>query len=290
MARIRRLWQILVAVWNTTAEKHLGLIAAGVAFFGIFGIFPGIAAIIAIFGLVADPVVVTDQLELMQGIIPADAYRLLSNQIDGLVNAGTHTLGWATGVSIAVALWSCRAGVGALIGGLNAIAGQRTRNGLWQMVMALILTIALVALAVVALAMVVILPIVLNFVPMANSTAWLLEGARWTIALGVLMVGLSMLYRFGPARIETKGRWITVGAFVAVLLWIAASQILSYYLRNFNSYNEVYGSIGAVIGMMLWMYVTAYLILLGAALNVEVHGHGTPRNRKATQYLDEAAV
>lgn len=290
MARIRRLWQILVAVWNTTAEKHLGLIAAGVAFFGIFGIFPGIAAIIAIFGLVADPVVVTDQLELMQGIIPADAYRLLSNQIDGLVNAGSDTLGWATGVSIAVALWSCRAGVGALIGGLNAIAGQRTRNGLWQMVMALILTIALVALAVVALAMVVILPIVLNFVPMANSTAWLLEGARWTIALGVLMVGLSMLYRFGPARIETKGRWITVGAFVAVLLWIAASQILSYYLRNFNSYNEVYGSIGAVIGMMLWMYVTAYLILLGAALNVEVHGYGTPRNRKATQYLDEAEV
>ena len=290
MARIRRLWQILVAVWNTTAEKHLGLIAAGVAFFGIFGIFPGIAAIIAIFGLVADPVVVTDQLELMQGIIPADAYRLLSNQIDGLVNAGTHKLGWATGVSIAVALWSCRAGVGALIGGLNAIAGQRTRNGLWQMVMALILTIALVALAIVALAMVVILPIVLNFVPMANSTAWLLEGARWTIALGVLMVGLSMLYRFGPARIETKGRWITVGAFVAVLLWIAASQILSYYLRNFNSYNEVYGSIGAVIGMMLWMYVTAYLILLGAALNVEVHGHGTPRNRKSSQFLDEAEV
>lgn len=290
MASAKRLWQILVAVWNTAAEKHLGLIAAGVAFFGIFGIFPGIAAIIAIFGLVADPMVVTDQLELMQGIIPADAYRLLSNQIDGLVNAGSDTLGWATGVSIAVALWSCRAGVGALIGGLNAIAGQRTRNGLWQMVMALILTIALVALAIVALAMVVILPIVLNFVPMANSTAWLLEGARWIIALGVLMVGLSMLYRFGPARIETKGRWITVGAFVAVLLWIAASQILSYYLRNFNSYNEVYGSIGAVIGMMLWMYVTAYLILLGAALNVEVHGHGTPSNRKATQYLDEAEV
>lgn len=272
---MRRMWRVLVAVWITAGEKHLGLIAAGVAFFGMFGIFPGLAAIIAIYGLIADPVVIAEQLTLMEDIIPPDAYNLIASQVFRLVAAPTEALGWATAVSIALALWSSRAGVAALIGGLNAIAGQRVRSGLWQMVVALLLTFALVTLALVALTAVVIVPIGLAFIPVASSTAWLLEGIRWLIALGVLMIALSLLYRFGPARIGGRGRWITVGAFVVVVLWIAASAGLSYYLTNFASYNEVYGSIGAVIGLLLWLYVSAYLILLGAVLNVEIHGHGS---------------
>jgi len=272
---VRRIWQVLVAVWNTAGEKHLGLIAAGVAFFGVFGIFPGLAAIIAIFGLIADPIVIAEQLTLMEDIIPPDAYNLIASQVFRLVAAPTDALGWATAVSIALALWSSRAGVAALIGGLNAIAGQRVRNGLWQMVVALLLTFALVTLAIVALTVVVIVPIGLAFIPVTNATAWVLEGIRWLIALGVLMIALSLLYRFGPARIGGRGRWITVGAFVVVVLWIAASAGLSYYLTNFASYNEVYGSIGAVIGLLLWLYVSAYLILLGAVLNVEIHDHGS---------------
>ncbi|MFA8440626.1 YihY/virulence factor BrkB family protein [Yoonia sp.] len=285
MATLKQIWRVLIAVWSTAGEKHLGLIAAGVAFFGMFGIFPGIAAIIAIFGLIADPVVIAQQLALMEDIIPPDAYNLIASQVFRLVAAPTDALGWATGVSIALALWSCRAGVGALIGGLNAIAGQRTRNGLWQMVVALLLTFALVTLAIVALIVVVIVPIALAFVPVANSTAWLLEGIRWLIALGVLMTGLSLLYRFGPARIGSRGRWLTVGAFVVVVLWVGASAGLSYYLTNFASYNEVYGSIGAVIGLLLWLYVSAYLILLGAALNVEIHGFDSPPDDDVTPFV-----
>ncbi len=285
MATLKQIWRVLIAVWSTAGEKHLGLIAAGVAFFGVFGIFPGIAAIIAIFGLIADPVVIAQQLALMEDIIPPDAYNLIASQVFRLVAAPTDALGWATGVSIALALWSCRAGVGALIGGLNAIAGQRTRNGLWQMVVALLLTFALVTLAIVALIVVVIVPIGLAFVPVANSTAWLLEGIRWLIALGVLMTGLSLLYRFGPARIGSRGRWLTVGAFVVVVLWVGASAGLSYYLTNFASYNEVYGSIGAVIGLLLWLYVSAYLILLGAALNVEIHGFDSPPDDDVTPFV-----
>jgi membrane protein len=287
MAAIWRIWRILVAVWTTASEKHLGLIAAGVAFFGVFGIFPGIAAVIAIFGLIADPVVIAQQLALMEDIIPPDAYNLIASQVFRLVAAPAGALGWATAVSIALALWSCRAGVAALIGGLNAIAGQRMRNGIWQMMVALMLTVALVTLAIIALTVVVVVPIGLAFIPMANSTAWLLEGVRWLVALGVLMMGLSLLYRFGPARHGGRGRWITVGAVVVVVLWVAASAGLSFYLTNFTAYNEVYGSIGAVIGLLLWLYVSAYLILLGAALNVEIHGFDRDAPREDTTFLDE---
>ncbi|WP_375256352.1 YihY/virulence factor BrkB family protein, partial [Yoonia sp.] len=220
MAKFLRIWRILMAVWKTAGEKHLGLIAAGVAFFGMFGIFPGIAAVIAIFGLVADPVVIAEQLDLMRDIMPPDAYGLISTQVNRLILAPSQALGWATAVSIALALWSCRAGVGALIGGLNAIAGQRVRNGLWQVVVALLLTVALVFLAIVALTVVVVVPIGLAFIPVANATAWLFEAIRWLIALSVLILGLSLLYRFGPARIGSRGRWITVGAVVIVILWI----------------------------------------------------------------------
>ncbi|MGJ8622303.1 MAG: YihY/virulence factor BrkB family protein [Yoonia sp.] len=283
---IKHVVHVLIAVWKTASEKHLGLIAAGVAFFGMFGIFPGIAAVIAIFGLVADPVVIADQLALMEGIIPPDAYRLLSTQVTRLTLASPDALGWATIVSISLALWSCRLGVGALIGGLNAIAGQRMRNSAWELVVALLLTFALVTLAIVALTAVVIVPVILAFIPLANSTAWLLEFLRWLIALGVLIVGLSLLYRFGPARIGGRGRWITVGAVIVVVLWVAASVGLSFYLNNFASYNEVYGSIGAVIGLLLWLYVSAYLILLGAALNVEVHGYEVPPDKNPPPFIE----
>ncbi len=266
-----RFWRLLVAVWSLAGRKQLSLIAAGVAFFGMFAIFPGIAAVIAIFGLLADPAVVSEQLSLMEDIIPPDAYGLFAGQIDRLLTARTDTLGWATVVSISLALWSSRAGVAALMGGLNAIAGTPPCNGIMQAIVALGLTICLVSLAIVALLMVVVAPVVLAFLPIAGSTAWLLEGLRWIIALSVLLLGLGLLYRFGPARRGDRGRWFTVGAVTVVILWIAASAGLSYYLTNFASYNEVYGSIGAVIGLLLWLYVSAYLILLGAALNTQVH-------------------
>jgi membrane protein len=276
-----RFWSVLRDVFDIVGSKQVSLIAAGVAFFGMFAVFPGIAAIIAIFGLLADPAIVAEQLALMEGIIPPDAYNLFAGQIGRLLIAGTGTLGWATFVSIALALWSSRAGVGALMGGLNAIAGAAPRNGLWHAVVALSLTVCLVTLAIVALLAVVVAPVILAFIPLAGSTAWLLEALRWLIALSVLLLALGLLYRFGPSRRAQRGRWFTVGAACVVVMWIGASAGLSYYLTNFASYNGVYGSIGAVIGMLLWLYLSAFLILLGAVLNSIIHS-GSKADRSDT--------
>ncbi len=276
-------WQFSVRVFTIIGDKQVSLIAAGVAFFGMFAVFPGIAAVIAIFGLLADPIVVSEQLALMEGIIPPDAYDLFAGQIGRLLDAQTNTLGVATLVSIALALWSSRAGVAALMGGLNAIAGTRPRNGIWQAIVALGLTICLVTLAIVALMAVVIAPVILAFVPMEGASVWLLQGLRWAIAFTVLILALGLLYRFGPSSKGPRGRWFTIGAFVVVMLWIGASAGLSFYLTNFASYNEVYGSIGAVIGLLLWLYLSAFLVLFGAVLNTQLH------RRSAMEIQGEAA-
>lgn len=281
-SRLRASWRLARAVWGLASDNHIGLIAAGVAFFGLFGIFPGIAAVIAIFGLLADPLVVAQQLMLLEDIIPQDAYNLIAAQVYRLAAAPNQALGWTTALSILLALWACRAGVAALIGGLQAIAGQRSRSGLRQAFVAMLLTLALVALAVVALIVVIIMPVVLaifplEIFPLAGAAGWLLEALRWALALFVLITGLGLLYRFGPARTTGRFRWVSVGAVLVIVLWVAASAGLSAYLTHFGNYNEVYGSLGAVIGLLLWLYLSAYLILLGAALNVLVEGRASDR-------------
>ena len=286
MYRLLAIWRTAADIWGEASKRHIGLIAAGVAFFGMFGVFPGIAAVIAVFGLVADPVVVADQLELMREVIPADAYDIFAAQIDSLLNARSETLGWATFVSIMLALWSSRAAVGALMSGINAIEAAPLRGGIRQMLVALLLTASLVMLATVALLSVVILPVIIAFVPLPVSTAWVLEGVRWLIALAVLFMGLSILYRYGPNMRPHRRPWVTIGAGVVVVVWIAASVGLSYYLTNFASYNEVYGSIGAVIGLLLWLYISAYLILLGAILNAKLYFIETPASKADRDYQD----
>lgn len=269
---LRRLYQLFWDVLGTASDRNVGLISAGVAFFGMFSIFPGLAAVIAIFGLLADPAIVVTQLELMEEIIPAQAYGIISDQMNRLLSARSQTLGVTTLISILIALWSARAGVAGLMGGLNAIADRPARSTFKGIVVALTLTVVLMALAMTAMALVVVAPIVLSFFPLSGSSAIVLEALRWLVALLVLFFGLSVLYRFGPNLRGARIRWITVGAFLVIVLWISGSTGLSYYLANFASYNEVYGSIGAVIAMLLWLYFTAYLILLGATLNLHVHG------------------
>lgn len=267
-----RWWAFLYGVWSTASERHVGLIAAGVAFFGMFALFPATTAVISVFGLVADPTIVLEQLALMEEIIPEAAYDLIYDQMTRLLSVQSGTLGWATVLSIALALWAARAGVAALMGGLNAIADRPPRNGFKQAIVALTLTVCLVALAVTAMVAVIIAPLIIAFAPIGDWAALALEGVRWIVALFVLYAALSLLYRFGPNKRGSRLRWFTIGAGIVVVVWIAASAGLSYYLSNFASYNEVYGSLGAVIGMLLWLYITAFLILLGAALNLQIYG------------------
>ncbi|PYE86017.1 YihY/virulence factor BrkB family protein [Pseudoroseicyclus aestuarii] len=265
---IFRTRRVVMGVVGLIGDVQLGLIAAGVAFYSIFAVFPAIAAMISVFGLLADPAVIEEQLQMMQELIPAEAYLLLADQVRALVTAETGALGLTTLISIGVALFSARNGVASLILGLNQIHDRPNRGGIRHIVVAITLTATLILIAIVALLVIVVAPLALAVVPLGPFATLLLEVLRWLIALAVVLAALGVIYRFGPNMRGSRGAWLTPGALLVVVLWLAASAGFSFYLTNFGSYNEVYGSLGAAVAMLMWLYISAFLVLLGAAVNV----------------------
>ncbi|MCP3971458.1 MAG: YihY/virulence factor BrkB family protein [Rhodobacteraceae bacterium] len=268
--------RLLRGVMHSMTERNLDLIAAGVAFYAMLAVFPAFAAVIALWGFVSDPAVVEEQLQMLRGLIPAEGFSLLDAQVRVLVEANSATLGWATVLSTGAALWSVRAGVGALLRGLNVIYGNAPRPGFWHLMAVTAATLGLIGLALAALLAVVVVPVVLVFLPLGLATGWALTAARWVLLVAVGLAGLWLIYRFAPNHAEPHSRWVSPGVLFALALWVAASWGFTVYLTSFGSYNQVYGSIGAVIVLLLWFYLTAYAILLGAALNAELSRHLDP--------------
>lgn len=249
---------------------EIDLIAAGVAFYAFLAIFPAAAAIISIWGFVSDPEVIRQEIELLRGFFPPEAFALISNQITSLLSVHTGSLGLTTLVSTAVALWSARAGVAALIRGLNAIHHLPNRSGHWHQLRALMITLVLVGLVLSALTMAVALPLIITYLPdIAQRFAIAETNLALGLTAGVLAVG--MAYRFGPNFSHKRPPLLSLGLLVAVILWFLATRGFMLYLANFPSYNRVYGSIGAVVVLMMWLYVSAYAVLLGAAVDAERH-------------------
>lgn len=264
-------WPALKGVWTLIGEKNLNLIASGIGFYGILATFPAIAALVALWGFVADPALVAAQVSQFTQLLPAEVANLLTARVTELVAADTATLGWAGLISVALALWSARAGVAAVIVGLNAVYGERNRGGVRHILVAFTLTGCLILLALACFAALVVAPIVLSFLPLGFLATLAAETLRWTVAIGTVMLALGLLYRYAPNRRGmARAGWITPGAISATVLWAVATWGFTVYLQNFANYNKIYGSLGAVIVLLLWLYLTAFVCLLGAALNAEL--------------------
>ncbi|EPX77766.1 YihY/virulence factor BrkB family protein [Litoreibacter arenae] len=253
-------------------KRNLSLISAGVAFYAMLAIFPALAALIALWGVFADPLVIDEQLNLLKQFAPADAFRLVDTQVNALINANDSTLGYTTLVSLGAALWSTRAGVAALIRGLNAVYSAPHRTGIRRTFAALLLTLCLIGMSLVALTGIVIFPIALALLPLGEFTQDIFTTLRWVLVTLAVILGLGLIYRFGPNHKTDylKTNWISPGALVALFIWGAVSWAFSLYLANFGKYNEVYGSIGAVVALLMWFYISAWVVLLGATLNCEL--------------------
>ena len=261
-------------------QKNLSLLSAGVAFFAMLALFPGIAATISIFGYVSDPIAVQDNMQVLRPILPDQVFRLLNQQVYSIVSARRDALGIASVVSVLLAIWSARAGVGAVIMGLNAIGHEPDdRSFLGNMVVAYALTVLLIFVTVVAVGVVVIIPTILSFFPLGGAAAVTVETARWVVTLVMGLMGIGALYRYGPSRRNRRLPVISLGNIVASLLWVVGSVLVSAYLGNIANYNQIYGSLGAVIALLMWFYVSAFVVLLGAELNAEIEAHAVTKIR-----------
>lgn len=263
MRRIRLLWALARHLYILMDERNLGLIAAGVAFYAILSVFPGLAALIALWGVFGDPGLAAQQIEAYEAVLPNEVEALFRTQLNALATVDGLTLGWASILSFLLALWTARAGVAALMRGLNAIYGVPNRSGFSHAIRALVLTLSLIGVGFVALVCVVIVPVLVAFFPTGVFAQIGIEAARWSIALGVLATGFALIYRLAPnARAP-----VWPGALLATLFWAAGSVGFSIYLQNFSTYNEVYGSIGAVVALLMWLLLSAWLVLVGGGIN-----------------------
>ncbi len=248
----------------------MGLISAGVAFYAMFAVFPGLAAIIALWSLWYDPNVILTYVDLTEEFMPEGASQILRNQLTSLVSGGRTTIGWTSFISFMVATISARAGVNGLVQGLNAAHGVRSYSTIFGFFLAYILTLAIVGIVLLGLATIVIVPIVINFMTDGSVGLRLVAMLPWGAMFLIVIFGIGILYRYGPNVRSPRTPLFTWGALVATLTWGAASIAFSAYLGSFNSYNRIYGSIGAVIALLMWFYLAGFSIMLGALINVEL--------------------
>lgn len=265
-------WQDIF--WRTYAEMfsdRLLSIAGGVAFFTLLAIFPAITALVSAYGLFFNASTVTHSISLANGVVPQDVLSLLRQQAARIASQSQGTLGMGVIVGILVMMWSAMSGIKATIDALNVIYEEQEGRGFFKFnLVALLFTLGSFAVFLAAIAAVIAVPLVLSWLGLGGLSAALMRMARWPVLLIVLLVGLAILYRYAPDRRMARWQWVSVGSVFASVVWIGASYLFSLYLARFNSYNATYGSLGAVVAMMMWLWISSVVVLLGAELNSEI--------------------
>jgi membrane protein len=269
---------ILWRTYQQIGEDRLLAVAAGVVFYGLLALFPALTAIVSLYGLFANAATITDHLSIAAGILPGGAIDVIREQVARLVSKGDARLGFGFILGLGIALWSANAGMKAIIDALNVVYDEKEKRGFIKLnLVSLAFTLAAVAALLLALGAVVVLPLLLGWLGFATVTASLVQYARWPVLLVLVIAGLALIYRFGPSRREARWQWLSVGSVFAAVAWLVSSALLSWYLGSFAHYDATYGSLGAAIGMMMWMWISSIVILFGAQLNSEIE-HQTARD------------
>jgi membrane protein len=269
---------ILWRVYANIGDHRILALAAGMTYYSILAIFPALAALVAIYGIFTDPGSIAKHLDDIASFVPGGAIDVAREQLTRVSSKGDRTLGLTFAVGLVISLWSANAAMKALFDTLNIVYGENEKRGFFKLnAISLSFTVAGIVFVLSALAAVVVVPVALNYLYLSNFADLLIRIARWPAMFVALAVAIACVYRFGPSREAPRWHWITWGSSAATLLWLAASGLFSWYAANFGTFNQTYGSLGAVIGFMTWLWISAIVILLGAELNAEME-HQTVRD------------
>jgi membrane protein len=262
---------VLLRVWNNIGEDRIMLVAAGVTFYCLLAIFPAIAALVALYGLFADPSTISRNLDGLSGVLPGGALEVVRNQMNLVASQGYSRLGVAFIISFLISLWSANAGIKSIFDALNLVYSEKEKRGLIGLnLVSLAFTIATIVFVLVAIGCIATLPAVFSSGQLSGPSTQIAQIARWPILLVVIAFGIALVFRYGPSRAEPQWRWITRGSAFAAVAWIVVSIAFSWYAQNFGSYNKTYGSLGAIIVFMFWMWLSVAVILVGAELDAEM--------------------
>lgn len=261
---------IALRTYHDVGENRIMLVSAGVTFFALLAIFPAVAALVSVYGLIADASTINNQLASLQGILPQGALDILGDQVKLLNEKGNATLGLSLIIGVALSVWSANGGMKHIFDALNLVYNEREKRNFFVLnFVSLAFTAGALAFLIIALGAVVVLPVVFEFIGIGKD-AWWLALLRWPVLLLAVLGGLAVLYRYGPSRDAPQWHWVTGGSAVAATLWLGGSVLFSWYVANFGSYNKTYGSLGAAIGFMTWIWISTIIVLLGAQLNAEM--------------------
>jgi membrane protein len=258
-------------VYQEIQEDRLLAIAAGVVFFALLALFPAITAVVSLYGLFAQPATISEHIGMVATVAPEEVVSIVTDQINRLLEKEQSTLSFAFAVGLAIALWSANAGMKALIDALNVVYEEtEKRNFIVLNLVSLSFTVGAVIAVLLAIGAVVAVPLFLDRLGLGAFTEWIIDNGRWPALIVAALLWLAVLYRYGPSRQRAKWKWLSVGSIVATMLWLAASALFSYYLRNYANYDATYGSLGTVIGLMMWLWISTIVVLIGAELNAEI--------------------
>jgi membrane protein len=269
---------ILLRVYSNVSRHRVMALAAGTIYYTILAIFPAIAALVAMYGLFSDPSTIGRQLDQLGGFLPGGALDIAREQLTRVSSKGAQTLGLTFLVGLAISLWSANAAMKSLFDTLNIVYGEEEKRGFFKLnAISLGFTAAGILFVLAALGSIVAVPVVLKYIGLSKAGDLLLRIGRWPAMYLVITFALAIVYRYGASRQTPQWRWITWGSAIAALLWLCASGLFSFYASNFGKFNETYGSLGAIIGFMTWLWISAIVILLGAEIDAEME-HQTARD------------
>lgn len=263
-------WDIAMRVKDELNKDNVSIIAAGLALYALLAVFPALGATVSVYGLFASPEQMAQHITSFEGVLPPQATEILQSQLQSL-SGQQEVLSFGLVLGVAIALWSARKGMVALMTAVNVAYDEREERGfIKQIFLSLLFTIAAVVgfLAVVLLAVAV--PIAMEFLPLGRAAEVAILVVRWAVLWLMAVSGMALIYRFAPDRHEPKWKWLSVGSCVAATLWLIGSLLFAIYARGTATYGETYGALGGVVVLLMWFYLTGFSLVLGAEINSEM--------------------
>lgn len=281
----RRWPAILYRTYQEIIADRVLAVAAGVSFYSLLAVFPAITVFVSIYGLFTDQTSVVDHISMLSTLLPSGAMTIISDQLTRIATGSGTSLGLALVFGLLMAVWSANAGTKAVIEALNiAYDVKEQRSFVMLNLWALVLTLGGLLTLIALIGALGVIPVLLDYVLVSGLTDWVLWVGRWPFIYGLMLLGLAVLYQFGPNRPGVKWRWITPGSAVASAALLVFTLLFSWYAANFGSYNETYGSLGAVIVLLTWMWLSATIIIIGAELNSEIEAEANRHHDRVQRH------